>query len=94
MLASGVHLGGAKTKEMWGVCQQRHNTTLNNTLIAPYHCYSCLSVEPCLAVTVNSASFTAFKKNIADLADLLQQMWFLLTIEMYKVWHDEGTTSG
>ena len=34
--------------------------------------------------TVHLASFTAFKKNIADMADLLKQMWFLLTIEMYK----------
>jgi hypothetical protein len=34
--------------------------------------------------TVDLASFNAFKKNIADMADLLKQMWFLMTIEMYK----------
>ena len=27
------------------------------------------------------------------MADLLKQMWFLLTIEMYKLWH-KGMTSG
>jgi hypothetical protein len=37
--------------------------------------------------TIHSAKFTAFFKNIADMADLLKQMWFLLTIEMYKLWH-------
>ena len=26
------------------------------------------------------------------MADLLKQMWFLLTIEMYKLWH-KGTMS-
>jgi hypothetical protein len=45
------------------------------------------------SITVNSASFTAFKKNIADMVDLLKQMWFLLIIEMYKLWH-KGTISG
>jgi hypothetical protein len=42
--------------------------------------------------TVHSATFTAFKKT-ADKADLLKQMWFLLTIEMYKLWH-KRTTGG
>jgi phosphoribosyl-AMP cyclohydrolase len=37
----------------------------------------------------------AFKKiySIANMADLLKQMWFLLTMEVYKLWH-KGTTSG
>jgi hypothetical protein len=43
--------------------------------------------------TINSSSFTAFLKDIADIADLLKQMWFLLTIEIYKQWH-KGTLSG
>jgi hypothetical protein len=38
----------------------------------PYHCYTWLSAESCLATTVNSASFTVFYKDIADLADLLK----------------------
>ena len=43
--------------------------------------------------TVLSASFAAFLKNLADMAGLLKQMWFLLTIEMYKQWH-KGMTRG
>ena len=43
--------------------------------------------------TVHSASFTAFKKNIYDMVDFLKQLWFVLTIELYKLWH-KGTTSG
>ena len=58
----------------------------------PYHRYTWLSAEPCLAAKQLSASVTAFKKNIADMADLLKQMWFLLLIEMCKLWH-KGTTS-
>ena len=27
------------------------------------------------------------------MADLLKQMWFLMTSEMWKLWH-EGTTKG
>ena len=43
--------------------------------------------------TVHSASCTAFQENIADMDDLLKQMWFLLTFEMYKLWH-KGMMSG
>jgi hypothetical protein len=55
--------------------------------VNPYHCYSWLSPEPSLA-----AKQLIQPQNVADMADLLKQMWFLLTIEIYKLWH-KGMTS-
>jgi hypothetical protein len=78
---------------MWDAYQQSHYATLNNTLIALYHFYTWLSAEPSGSETVHSVLFTAFSKNIADMSDLLKEMWFLMTIEVYKLWH-KRTTSG
>ena len=58
-----------------------------------YHCYTWISAESCLAVKQFIQPHLLTLKNIADLADLLKQMWFPLTIEMYKLWH-KGTTCG
>jgi hypothetical protein len=81
-------------------CQQSHKTTqyITSTItltndahkqhhgVNPYHCYTCLSAEPCLAAK-QFICFLPLKKNIADMADLL------LTIEMYKLWH-KGMAGG
>jgi hypothetical protein len=49
-----------------------------------YHCYTWLSGEPYLAV--KQFILPHLLKNIAYMADLFKQMWFLLTIEMDKLW--------
>ena len=78
-----------------------HNTTLNGDIRYPQtvrayiklfesqHLTTAITFSTALSgsETVHSASFTAFKKNIADMVDLLKQMWFLLIIEMYTLWH-------
>jgi hypothetical protein len=62
---SGIHANKATTKQY-----------INGNIPLLY-----LAISRALSgsKTVHSASFTAFKKNIADMADLLKQMWFLMT---------------
>jgi hypothetical protein len=66
-------------------------TTQHQHKAVSYHRYTWLSVEPCLAAKQFIQPHLLPLNKTADMADLLEQMWFLLTIEMYKMWQ-KGTT--
>ena len=58
-----------------------------------YHCYTWLSAEPCLAEKqFIKPPLLPFKKNIADMADLLKQMYISIVSRNHKLWH-KGPTS-